>query len=112
MDFFGSFTYNTKHENWPVNILMQVGVSKQSLAKFQPSVPLGFYLPPYAPVTIVHDQRAEFSSTVVVLTPGLYMNLDPTVRVLLGTRINVQTEITNVSPGTLVLPFLQFDWTL
>ena len=112
MDFYGSFTFNTKHANWPVNILMQVGISKQSLAKFKPTVREGLVVGPYAPSTIVHDQRAEFSSTVVVLTPGVYIDLNTTVRLLLGTRINLQSEIKDISPGTIALPFLQFDWTL
>jgi hypothetical protein len=112
MEFYGSFTFNTKREEWPVNILMQVGLSKQSLAKFQPTVRQTLLLGPYTPHAIVHDQRAEFSSTVVVLTPGVYLDLNPTVRLLLGLRINLQTEIKNISPGSLVLPFFQFDWTL
>ena len=117
MDFYGAFTFNTKHEDWFTNIFLQVALSKQSLAKFKPTVvePLFFPFPlPVAPtpLSVVHDQRAEFSSTSLVITPGLYFDFDPTVRVLVGVRIHHQTQIKEISPDTMVLPFLQLDWKL
>jgi hypothetical protein len=117
MDFYGALTFNTKHQDWFTNIFFQVGLSKQSLAKFKPSVvepvffPLPFPVPP-TPLVVVHDQRAEFSSTSLVITPGVYFDFDPTVRVLVGARINHQTQIKESSPDTMVLPFLQLDWML
>ena len=113
IDFYAAITFNTKHTDWLLNIFAQVALSKQSLAKFQPTVmePL-LYPPDFSPAVVVHDQRANFSSTVVFLTPGVYYDIDPTVRVLAGARIGLQTEIEDSSPQTYVLPFLEFEWML
>lgn len=108
LDFYGALTFNTKRD-WFTNFFLQVALSKQSLAKFTPTV-VAPYSPTFAPATIVNDQRAEFSSTTVIFTPGVYFAFDPTLRLLMGCRINVQTEIKNISPGTTLLPFLQMDW--
>ena len=115
LDFYCAMTINTKHSDWFTNIFVQLALSKQSLAKFkpsivQPSAPYAF--PLYSPVVIVHDQRAEFSSTFVVITPGVYFDVDPSVHILVGTRINLQTQIKDGSPSAIVLPFLQLDWML
>lgn len=113
-DFFAAVTFNTKHADWLLNIFAQAALSKQSLAKFQPRIiePLLLYPPIFSPAVIVHDQRAEFSSTFVIFTPGVYFDVDPTVRVLAGTRISVQTEINDSSPGTFVLPFFELEWMM
>ncbi len=114
MDFYAAITFNTKHDDWVTNIFAQLALSKQSLAKFQPTMvePLLLYPPIFTPVVIVNDQRAEFSSTFVIITPGVYFDFDPTVRILAGARINVQTEIKDSSPGTFVQPFLELEWMM
>lgn len=115
MDFYGAITFNSKNPDWLVNIFLQATFSKQSLAKFKPTVAdsvIVVLLPfpiPIQPTAIVHDQRAEFSSNFVVITPGVYVNFGPSTRLLFGARINLQTEIRDSSPSTFVLPFLQLD---
>lgn len=111
MDLYGAFTFNTRREDWFTNIFAQIAFSKQSLAKFKPTIvePVLF---PFPPLAVVHDERATFSSTFFVITPGVYFNIDPTVRILIGVRINHQTQINESSPDTMVLPFFQLDWML
>ena len=112
-DFYAAITFNTRNPDWAANIFLQAALSKQSLAKFKPTLvdPAVFFpFPvPLQPDVIVHDQRAEFSSTFVVLTPGIYLNFDQSTRLLIGTRINLQTEIRDSTPETFVLPFMQLD---
>ena len=117
MDYYAAITFNTKNPEWLVNIFLQTALSKQTLAGFKPTVmePVMVFLPvpiPLQPDVIVHDQRAEFSSTFVIFTPGIVLNFDQSTRLLVGTRINVQTEIRDSSPETTVLPFLQLDFML
>jgi hypothetical protein len=113
MDFYGAVTFNTTHADWFANIFLQVALSKQSLAKFKPSISApGYAYPFYSPVVIVHDQRAQFSSTFVIITPGVFFEIDPTMRLLGGVRFNMQTQIIESSPGSIVLPFLQVDWMI
>jgi hypothetical protein len=109
MDIYVGFTFNTKREDWFTNIFAQVAFSRQSLAKFKPTIvePVLF---PFPPLVMIHDERASFSSTFLVITPGVYFNFDPAIRMLVGARINHQTQIKESSPDTMILPFLQIDW--
>ncbi len=110
LDVYGAFTFNTK-EDWAANIFLQVAFSKQSLAKFKPSIPEYYgVFPLIVPAAVVHDMRAEFSSTCVVITPGVYVDLATSTRALLGIRFNIQTEIKESSPGNILVPFFQVDW--
>ena len=117
MNIYAAITLNTKNPEWSVNMFLQAAFSRQSLADFKPTVvdPVIVFFPvpiPLQPDVIVHDQRAEFSSTFIVFTPGVYLNIDQSLRLLLGARINLQTEIKDSSPDTIVLPFLQLDLSM
>ena len=62
-------------------------------------------------------QKAAFSdeSTVLesvsyfIVTPGLYVDLTPKSRVLLGVHLRDETELLTADPGVLLTPFLQFE---
>ncbi len=116
LDFYASLTFNTKYEGWSPNIFAQVAVSRQALASFKPAAPetAPISLPPfiYLPEVIVHDARGKFSSTVFVITPGVYFELSPSARLLAGAHIDIQTDITDSSPGTIILPLLELEFSL
>lgn len=116
MDFYASLTFNTKYHGWFPGIFVQLAVSRQSLASFKPTIQESFPLIPvfqgFTPEVIVHDTRDKFSSTVFVITPGIYFDISPSARLLAGVHINVQTEITEISPSTIVLPLLECEWSL
>jgi len=115
VDLYGSLTFNSRNPNWPAHFFIQLGLSKQSLAKFKPAtvdlVPVYLPAPVFLfPFVVVHDERAQFSSTVVVFTPGIYFKMDESTTVLLGIRINLQTEILSSSPDAVAIPFVQVDF--
>lgn len=113
MDFYVSLIFNTKRKQWFANIFMQLAISKQSLAKFKPTVAEGIpVFPLVVPEVVVHDARANFASTVFSITPGLYMDINSSARIVAGVHINMQTEIADSSPSTVISPLLQFEWSL
>jgi hypothetical protein len=116
MDLYASLTFNTKSRGWFPSVFVQLAVSRQSLASFKPTIQESFPLIPvfqgFTPEVIVQDTRGKFSSTVFVITPGIYFDISPSARLLAGVHINVQTEITDSSPSTIVLPLLECEWSL
>lgn len=116
LNFYASLTFNTKYEGWFPNIFAQFAVSRQALASFKPAAPetVPIFLPPFffVPEVIVHDARGKFSSTVFIITPGVYFDISPSARLLAGVHIDMQTDITDSSPGTIVLPLLEFEFSL
>ncbi len=94
---YAAFTVNTKVPGWPVQAFTQMTINRQTLVSL--------------------TQKAAFSdeSTVLesvsyfIVTPGLYVDLTPKSRVLLGVHLRDETELLTADPGVLLTPFLQFE---
>jgi hypothetical protein len=101
-----------------LNPFLQVGITNQSLEDYKPTAPQDevWLVPPYFIVggiqpTIVEDLRGKFQSTRIHITPGIYLDFDPGVRLLVGTRVSIESGIENFTDPVLVSPFVQVEWT-
>jgi hypothetical protein len=117
LDFYVGGTYNTCIPEWVVTPFMQVAFCRQALAKFQPiiqEISPGLFFPfPFVLERVsVDDMRASFSSITLGITPGVYLNLTHSIALVVGARINVQLQIYEASPKTIVMPMAQLDLTL
>lgn len=97
LNTYGAFTLNTKITGWPVQGFLQLGINRQKLVEL--------------------DRQTSFSGNSLVLqsasfftlTPGVYFNVVPTLRVVAGVHLSDETELLEADPGVLVAPFLQFE---
>jgi hypothetical protein len=115
-DLYVTLTINSTEPDWIANPFVQAGFANQSLADFRPTAPKTepwIVAPSYlvVPQAIVNDLRGAFFSRYFMITPGVYFTPTTSTRLLVGVRINWQSEIENSRPGTVILPFLQFDYT-
>ena len=96
---YGAFTINSKAATWPLQFFAQFAISRQ---------------------TIVHIDAANFnrestalsSLSFFIITPGMYFDLSPGSRCLLGLQLRDETELLVGDPGLLVSPFVQFEFRL
>lgn len=95
---YGAFTFNTKAASWPLQFFTQLAINRQTLVDL--------------------DRRgvtAEGTSVVVgsvsffIVTPGVYFDLSPTSRLLLGLQLRDETELLEADPGVLLAPFVQVE---
>jgi hypothetical protein len=113
MGFYASLTYNTTHQEWFTNFFLQLCLSKQALADFKPELQNeGFLFPFFQQTTVVHDARANYSSTIIGITPGIYMQINHSAKLIAGLHFYVQTQIIDSSPGTIIVPSLMFEWSI
>jgi hypothetical protein len=109
-------TFNTAHKDWIVNMFINVGYSIQTLLDFEPRdideewFPFPFFVPVSTTTTI--DFRGETTAGFFNVTPGIYFYLGEKNRVLLGARFYFETQLPSVSPKTIILPMVQFDFRL
>lgn len=108
-DPFLSFTFNTAHKNWPVNLFINAGYSVQTLFSFEPnnsysSSSLGSYSRT--------DTRGSATAGFITFTPGIYFFLGEKYRILLGTHFYFETQISNTDPKTFIIPMIKFDFRL
>ena len=108
-DYYFSLTLNSKKHDWPLNFFAQIAISKQSLTNFQPSTQVEYGL---FETHIIVDTRAKSSATFLMITPGIYVNVGSSTRLLAGVRVAKETEIILGSPDIILMPLLQFDLKL
>jgi hypothetical protein len=106
LDYYFSLTINSNRHDWPVNFLAQISLSKQSLTDYRPSTQIinGPFI-----THIIVDTRAQSSATFLMMTPGIYINLGNSTRMLAGLRIAKEVELTAGTPDIILMPLLQFD---
>jgi hypothetical protein len=110
-DPYFNITFNTAYKSWPVNIFFNGGYVIQTLFSFEPETTYS-----YNNLTntqyIKTDQRGSRTAGFINLTPGVFFYLGESTRLLLGTRIYIETQISNADPQTFILPMMQVDFTL
>lgn len=103
LGFYGSLSLSTRRENWPVNLFINLGVSRQRLTNYYPHTSV-FTWGTYSHTTI--DARISAWATFMSLTPGVYLTLAEGHRLLAGARWNKGTD--GVTEG-FVAPFVQYE---
>ena len=118
IDYYLSLTVNSIYPEWPVNWFLTAGYQNLNLVDFEPKDYDEYHYPfyplipfPYDPV-ITEDLRGEANANVFNVSPGIYFNFTPNIRILLGSRIYFVSEIEDLSKGVFVVPMLQFDMGL
>ncbi len=108
LNHYLSLTINTLYDDLPVNFLINVGYSGQSLVDYEPSTPdERYYI--FNPFYRVEDMRGEAYVAFVNVSPGIYMNLNEWSRLVFATRFFFQVDLESSSNSTFLIPMLQFD---
>jgi len=110
LNHYLSLTLNTVYDNLPVNFLVNVGYSGQSLIDFEPETPDHEYYiinPGYR----VEDMRGEAYAAFINVSPGFYVNLTEWSRLVFAVRFFFEVEFESGNP-TFIIPMLQFDLTM
>mgnify|MGYP001598531063 CR=1 FL=1 len=98
---YGAFTINAKVTEWPVQLFTQLAINRQTVVNL--------------------DRKADFtidksvvleSVSYFLVTPGVYFDLSPKSRVLVGVQLRDETALLEAEPGVLVSPFVQFEFGL
>ncbi|UCH65746.1 MAG: hypothetical protein JSW63_01020 [Ignavibacterium sp.] len=116
LDPYIHLTFNTAHKDWVVNMFLNLGYSLQTLLDFEPKdvdtdwFPFPFPIP--INTTITRDFRGETTAGFFNVTPGIYFYVGESNRILLGARFFFETQLASVSPKTIILPMVQFDFRL
>jgi hypothetical protein len=103
---FASLTINSKRDDWPVNIALQLGISRQTLFDFSPkntSVPGFFYV-----LTTV-DNRGEKTATIFTATSVICFDVSPMSRVVAGVRV-LKHDFEDAGNPVLLIPMMQVDF--
>lgn len=98
---YGAFTINSKAAGWPLQFFAQFAINRQTLVKIDTQ-----------PANVNHESTVLSSGSFFIITPGLYFDLSPSSRVLVGLQLRDETELLEAHPGVLVSPFLQFEFAL
>jgi hypothetical protein len=102
-----NFTYNTAFKNWPLNLFINAGYSFQTLFSFEPRTSyhaFGHYTQT--------DKRGSSTAGFINVTPGIYFTFAESMRILLGTRFYIETQIEGAEPTLFIFPMMQFDFRL
>ena len=117
-NLYAALTFNGANPDAVVNPFLQVGISRQTLRDYRPTAPERqawvlppFFLVPANQLLIVHDLRGKFESTRIHFTPGVYFEVDTGVRLLVGSRVSIESGIEELADPLLVWPFVQLEWT-
>lgn len=110
VDFFGALTLNSKSAGEGAKFFVQLSLSRQSLADFHPSHEV--FVDPFLDTYTYIDERATSRATILAATPGIWFDLSPSSRLMVGVRVAKEVEIEGMSPDVLLLPLLQFDFGL
>jgi hypothetical protein len=117
LNYYLSLTVNSIHKDWLLNWFLTAGYQNLNLVDFKPRDYDKYYYPflpfsvPYDFV-ITEDLRGEANANVFNVSPGIYFNFTPNIRILLGSRVYFVSEIEDLSKGVFVVPMIQFDMGL
>ncbi len=99
---YGAFTINTNAPGWPVQVFTQFAINRQTVVQLtQQSID-----------SKLDNAEALESVSFFIITPGLYFDLSPKSRVLVGVQLRDETALLEAQPGVLVSPFVQFEFGL
>lgn len=108
LDPYVNFTFNTAFKDWPINFFINTGYSVQTLFSFTPQT--SYY---YTGLTkyIKTDIRGESTAGFINVTPGIFVYINNTTRILMGVRYYFEQNIDRSDPKIFILPMVQFDFT-
>ena len=112
VNFFGNLTFNTVSENLPINFLFSAAFFSQTLLSFTPENPDKIDYPGGTATTT--DTRGEISTTFISFSPGIYLNVTPEMRIVVGVNIakdigSFSSESGSFSSGLFIMPFAKID---
>lgn len=97
---YGAFTINTKAAGWPVQVFTQLAINRQTVV----------HLTQQSIDRKLDNAEVLESVSYFIITPGLYFDLSPKSRVLVGVQLRDETALLEAQPGVLVSPFVQFEF--
>ena len=104
----GSFTFNSKNPDWPLNLFFQASVAWQTLYNFEPRTAdvVGSFF-----IQTTRDLRGEYTATLFGLTPGVYINFNGSSRLVAGAHILIH-DFEDATRNLFIIPMIQldFDW--
>ena len=114
---FINLTFNSYHPDWIINFFINLGISGQTLADFEPQDPDDDYYDEYyffydSYREIVNDMRGESTIGLLHFTPGLTFNFGENYRLLIGSRFYFLSSFDSASTKTFIMPMLQVDFRL
>jgi hypothetical protein len=113
LNFFGNLTYNTVSADLPINFFFSLAFFSQTLLNIEPENPNRDYYP-LGFTTTSSDTRGEISTAYFSFSPGVYINITPSMRFVLGVNIVKDlgdfTNATNsFTSGLLFMPLAKID---
>lgn len=111
LNHYLSLTLNTLYEQLPVNFLINVGYSGQSLVNYEPhDADDNFHL--FDPYYHVEDMRGESYVSFVNLSPGVYVSLNEWSRFVFAVRFFFELDLESSLNSNFIIPMIQFDMSL
>ena len=111
LDPYLNLTFNTAFKSWLVNIFINAGYVVQTLFAFNPETTYQYYASTNTEYYRT-DKRGAKTAGFFNVTPGVYFYLGDSNRVLIGSRIYLETQIDGAEPNLFILPMIQFDFRL
>lgn len=108
LDFYGSLTLNTKVQDWPVNLFLNTALSRQSLLDYSPTT--WSELHPF-PGTELSTINVQSTATLLIFTPGVFIELGEDMRLLVGARIQFVLDMEETQPSAATSPFVQMEFS-
>jgi len=99
-NFYGSLTINSMRTDWLVNLFLQVSLSTQTLVNVASPQSNG-----------LEELRVNHLSTFLSISPGLYLILSPSSRVMVGLRLAHGMSIEDASHDFVPMPLIQVDFS-
>ena len=112
LNHYLSLTINTIYDNLPVNFLLNVGYSGQSLIDYEPSETDDNYYIIFNPNYRIEDQRGEAYAAFINVSPGIYANINEWSRLVFAVRFFFEIDFEESSNSTFIIPMVQFDLSL
>ncbi|HUL42799.1 MAG TPA: hypothetical protein VLY03_00425 [Bacteroidota bacterium] len=105
-DYYLSLMLNSKSNTSPVNVFIQLAFSREALTDFNPSreVVNGIF---YEYIKV--DTRASSTASILMFTPGVYVNVGQSVRLLGGVRIAKELNLMDANSDPIFMPVFQLD---
>jgi len=113
LNFFGNLTYNTVSADMPINFFFSLAFFSQTLLDVQPTNPNRVDYP-FGFTTTTTDKRGEVSTTYFSFSPGIYLNVTPNMRFVLGVNIvkdlgEFTSDRGSFTSGLLFMPLAKVD---
>jgi hypothetical protein len=115
-DYFGNITYNTVSQNMPFNLFFSLAWFTQTILDYKPESPDTRVYPFDYTVTTI-DTRSETSTSFLSFSPGIYVNLNPNMRFVVGVNIlkeigDFSSDFGSLGSSLIIMPMAKIDLML